>query len=61
MVGYNVPFKSFLKKIYFTVQNMSTITAKTDYKEDLEKLSASLTPHNIQLAKEFDFDITSWK
>ena len=60
-VGYNVPFKSTLKKVYSKIQLVENKASDNSVDGGIEQLKAHFEPFNKELADTFDLDLSSWK
>ncbi|MCE7995839.1 MAG: sulfotransferase [Roseivirga sp.] len=59
LVGFKVPFKQQLKRIYSRLQH--TEAAKVNYDKDLSKLKAYYRPFNEKLSTDYQLDLKAWK
>lgn len=60
-VGYNLPFKSTLKKVYSKIQFVENKASDTSVNDGIEQLKSHFEPFNRELADTFDLDLSSWK
>jgi hypothetical protein len=59
LVGYKVPFKSQIKRLYETVQHKQKNEAM-DFGIDIDKLKKYYHPYNEKLAEHYQLDLAAW-